>query len=108
MMFSLECLFFPLFSIPTHLLGAGILQKFNDGSQRVPAHNGIVHDNDPFAGEILAQCAELLRDGQLTQSIAGLNERAPDVRIFDQHFFVGYSTLKSERRKKKLQCHCRI
>ena len=59
-----------------HLARAGLSQHADDLPGRVAAHDRVVDDDDPLAGDDLRQRVELQAQSVLAQLLSGLDEGA--------------------------------
>ena len=67
-----------------HLAGAGVAHHLHDLATRRAAHDGIVDDDDPLAGEHLGLRVELHLHAEVADGVARLDERAADVVVANQ------------------------
>ena len=67
-----------------NLAGAGVAQHADDLPRRVAAHDRVVDDDQPPAGDDLRQRVELEPQAALAQLLPGLDEGAGDVAVLDQ------------------------
>ena len=67
-----------------HLARARVAQHLHDLAGRVAAHDRVVDDDEPLAGDDVGQRVELHPQAVLAQLLAGLDERARDVAVLDE------------------------
>src|SRR4051794_40858931 len=72
-----------------HLGGPGLTQHAHDRPLRVAAHDRVVDDDDPLAGDRRAQWVELEPNAELADGVGRLDEGAADVRVLHQAGAVG-------------------
>ena len=66
------------------LARAGVAQHLDDLARRVAAHDRVVDDDQPLAGDDLRQRVELQPQAVLAQLLPRLDERARDVAVLDE------------------------
>ncbi len=85
-----------------HLARPGVAQHADDLPRRVAAHDRVVDDDDPLAGDDLRQRVELEPQAALAQLLAGLDEGAGDVAVLDQAVVAGQPRGAGEARRGRV------
>ena len=70
-----------------HLGRSGLEEHLDELTHRVPAHDRVVDDHEPPAGDLVER-VELHTNSLAPERLVGLDERATDVAVLDQPLLV--------------------
>ena len=86
--------------------GARVAQHLHDLPGRVAAHDRVVDDDQPLAGDDLGQRVELQPQAVAAQLLAGLDEGPRDVAVLDEAVVLGQARRRARARGRR-RCRSR-